>query len=41
MIREERQITVSEVAAHLDIGYGSAYAITVIVICKIADSYFY
>jgi len=27
MIREDRRITVSEVAAHLDIGYGSAYAI--------------
>ena len=27
MIREDRQITVSEVAAHLDISYGSAYAI--------------
>ena len=26
-IREDRQITVSEVAAHLDISYGSAYAI--------------
>ena len=27
MIREERRITVSEVAAHLDISYGSAYTI--------------
>ena len=27
MIRKERRITVSEVAAHLDISYGSAYAI--------------
>jgi len=27
MIREERRITVSEVAAHLEISYGSAYAI--------------
>jgi len=27
MIREDRGITVSEVAAHLDISYGSAYAI--------------
>ena len=27
MIREDRRITVSEVAAHLDISYGSAYAI--------------
>jgi len=27
MIREDRWITVSEVAAHLDISYGSAYAI--------------
>jgi len=27
MIREDRQITVSEVAAHLDTSYGSAYAI--------------
>ena len=27
MIREDRRITVSEVAAYLDISYGSAYAI--------------
>ena len=27
MIREDRRITVSEVAAHLDISIGSAYAI--------------
>ena len=27
MIREDRQIMISEVAAHLDISYGSAYAI--------------
>ena len=27
MIRDDRWITVSEVAAHLDISYGSAYAI--------------
>jgi len=27
MVREDRQITVSEVAAHLDISYGSAFAI--------------
>jgi len=27
MVREDRQITVSEMAAHLDISYGSAYAI--------------
>ena len=27
MIREDRRITVSEVAVHLDISYGSAYAI--------------